>query len=151
MQAQPLGSLFLLQLAGTQGLLLAPGPLDTCATPSISLSRTNHPKRLLCSQTSGTTDRGSRLCKRHPSTRTSPTTAETSPNSSSGSPAGTLYQSGLQVHAHLGPCGIISKWDLLSQTCSTGAFPALWELMTLSIKEGEGWQSQCSGSLCLSV
>lgn len=49
-------------------------------------------------------------------------------------------------YAHLGPCGITSKWDLLSQTCSTGAFPALWELTTLSTNEGQGVQSQCSGS-----
>lgn len=59
---------------------------------------------------------------------------------------GTLCQPGLQDHAYLGPDGIPSKWDLLSQTCSTGAFPALWELMTLSANEGQGWQSCRSGS-----
>lgn len=75
-----------------------------------------------------------------------PTTAETNPNFSSGSPAGTLYWSGLQAQAHLGPCGITSQWDLLSQTCSTGAFHALWELRTLSTTEGQRWQSQSSGS-----
>lgn len=130
------------KLVGTQGLsVLHLPPLVTWATPRISLSKTNHSKRLLLLQT----------CWRREQTFSSPRVrhplchCKTTPTWDcfcSGRPAGTLCLPGLGDHAHLGPCGITSQWDLLFQTRSTGAFPALGEWMTLSTNEGQGWQSQ---------
>lgn len=110
-------------------------PLAVWASPGTSRNKTNHPRRLLLLQTPRCHGQiFSCLSVRHPSTCPSQS-LQNQPKLGllpSGCPACTLCLPGLRDHAHLGPCGITSKWDLLSQTCSTGAFPALWELMTLS-------------------
>lgn len=135
-------------------------PLATRAAPSFSLSKTNHSKRFLLCQ----------ICRHHGQGFLSlstpqhvpPSHGKTTPNRGcfcSGCLVGTLSQPGVWDRAHLGPYGITSKWDLLFQTCSTGAFPDLRKLMTLSSNEAQGWQSQRSGSqgsagrgtLCLDV
>lgn len=131
-------------------------PLATWASPSIHLSKTDLSERhhllpdILAPQTGL-----SPLNMRHPSTSPFQIIAKPTPTDwgcfCSGCPGGTLCCPGLQDHTYLALGSIISKWDLLSQTCSTSAFPALWELMTLSTNEGQGWQSQRSGSQGLCV
>lgn len=108
-------------------------PLATWATPSISLIKTDYSKRLLLlsdilvPQTEVLApEREAPLIVSLPSHCKNDSKPELPlPNWTSGP-------------CSLGArCGTTSKWGLMSQTCSMGVFPSLWELMTLGTNEGQ--------------